>query len=338
MLHFIIVYHDSPSREVYLLNPAPLKNIATGSVTFICRKENIYAREYGEHVLFTFCDTEGNDLPFEFDNYKIVCFRVYGSWSDRRLAWIIEHSGQTEEYILHRDDRGWVAQGTFDREWDTPVKDTLRLIRDIKRMGFETRKEIDTLKRILYKKDCEVELLANRYNLYKNFDLDLSGTPLEGKSFVPSHGLFDFKDKIKEKHLLVSQVIPFLKHEIELREISAAQLERINDDFLNIISSRSELRLKDGVNFVHQYQFDYCSKVETIFIPGSVDQIVCTAFNYKDSLKSVYIESAKKVHFLPPLNVPSGSVRTNAKFYVPKDLVESYKKQCPEVSENFIGI
>lgn len=87
--------------------------------------------------------------------------------------------------------------------------------------------------------------------------------------------------------------------------------------------------IPDGIEFINGDQFDDCSQIRRIIIPESVTQIVCSAFNWKQSLKEVVFLGTRVISLIPPLPsagiVGSGVTSTSATFYVEDSVVDTYK-------------
>lgn len=321
MRHYILVYKNGKKEDP--CTTLKLKNTQPNLILFTCRKESVHSYRYGEHANYTFCDKDGNDAPLKVGDVTIFSFKTSGTQRNFILSWEIEHSGTKEEYGLCRDDILYYTP-SVDYEWSDPITDTRRLIQDILRFGLDARKELDALKREIYSCDSRIEWRFDRYYRLRDIDFEKSGLNLSTYDVELPHiekqykEIADFKSKID-----IQDALDFLRDEAAKRECTISLLEEGNEIIEKYASSLETVYIKEGVTTIEDGQFADCKSATTVVLPSSVTSIIQTAFNYTP-IKTVCITSPTIVHLAPSFPAP-GVMRTDAKFYVPQNLVESYK-------------
>ena len=321
MERYIIVYKDGKYED--WCTEIKLKNTQPSLIFFICRKETVHSYGYGEHADYTFCDRDGNAAPLKVSDLSFLSFRTYGTQRNFILSWKIERSGATEEYALSRDNI-WQYTPSVDDEWENPIKDTIRLIHDIRRFGLDVRKDIDSLKRVIYSKDWSINWKLKRYWHLRDIDYEKSGLHLSTYAVKLPYLEKDYKKlALVKSRFNVQEALAFLRDELEKRERTFNLLEDGNVILSKYASSLEKVFVKDGVTTIEDEQFDDCKNARVIILPPSVTCIVQTAFNFTPA-ENVYITSPARVSLNPASPAP-GIMLTKAKFYVPSELVESYR-------------
>ena len=321
MTNYILVYKNGEKED--WCTTVKLKNTQPNLILFICRKETLHSYRYGEHANYTFCNRDGNDTPFIAGDVTISSFRTYGTQRCFILSWEIEHSGIKEEYALFRDNI-WYYTPSVDYEWFDPIKETIHLIRDILRFGLDSRRKMDALKREIYSFDYEIERRMNRYFHLRDIDFEKSGLNLSTYVVELPRIEKQYKEIAKIKSMTnIQDAMDFLRNEAAKRDSTLKLLEEGNDIIGKHASSLETVYIKEGVTTINEGQFEDCKKAKTIILPSSVTNIVHTALNFVP-VESVHITSPTLVQLIPSFPAP-GIMLTKAKFYVPQNLVESYR-------------
>ena len=321
MDNYILVYKNGQKKD--WCTKLELKNTQPNLIYFICRKETIISYRYGEHANYTFCDRDGNDMPLLVGDTAFFSFKTSGTQRRFILSWEIEQYGIKEEYALYRDDIFYYSPSVAD-EWADPITDTIRLIQDILRFGLATRKELDALKRELYSYDLNIKWRIKRYSHLKDIDFEKSGLILSTYNVQLPCVEKEYKKTADIKSRLnVQDALAFLRDERDKREHSVELLDEGNKFLEEYASSLERVFIKDGVTTIENGQFDDCKKARIIVLPTSVTCIIQTAFNYTH-VESVYIKSSTLAQLSASSPAP-GIMLTKAKFYVPQNLLESYK-------------
>ena len=336
MEHYIIAFKNSVITDVY--SAKNLSNIKPEFVYFICRTENICSYGYGSHDKYVICDNTGKECPLNVEGYLISSFITHGTQSDFMLTWTIIHDGIEEQYSLISDHR-WYIQPAYDVEWNDPVKETTALIDDIRTIGFPARKEMDGLLRSIYQQNSEIERALHHHFLLRNIDYEKSGILFNYRpEELPCYHK-NYKKISARLKRNAERMIGFLREEQALREQTIARLKEGNEKYETVASTLCHVYLREGVSAVDAKQFYACRNVEAITLPASVQTIVHTAFNFKQRLSAVYVTSNKIVHLIP--DFPSPGIMTDSVcFFVPKELLDSYKSNMfwNEVSKNIFPI
>ena len=321
MTNYIIVYKDGEKAD--WCTTLTLKNTQPSLILFICRKETVHPYSYGEHANYAFCNRDGNDAPLKVGDVTIYSFKTHGTKRNFILSWELEHSGIKEEYALCRDNI-WYYTPSVDYEWSDPIKDTIRLIRDILRFGLDSRRKMDALKREIYSFDYEIELRMNRYFHLRDIDFEKSGLNLSTYAVELPRLEKQYKEiaDIKSK-IDIQDALNFLRDEADKRERTINLLEEGNEVIGKYASSLATVYIKEGVTTIEDGHFDDCKCASIVVLPSSVTSIVQTAFNFTH-VKTVYITSPTLV-LLTASHPAPGIMLTNTKFYVPQDMVKSYR-------------
>ena len=83
--------------------------------------------------------------------------------------------------------------------------------------------------------------------------------------------------------------------------------------------------IKEGVTKICKDQIDYnYTRAKTVVLPNSIQTIDQTAFNFAPALESIVIPGPRMAQISPSLPHP-GTMLTRAKFYVPNDMLETYR-------------
>lgn len=216
--------------------------------------------------------------------------------------------------------------------------DTIVLLKDIRTLGFPARKKVDVLLRSIYQQASKIERAMHRHILLRNIDFEKSGILLN----YMHEELPRYHKKYKEIYSRLKThsdgAIRFLRDELALREQTIAIINKGNEKYETKASTLSHVYLKEGISKVDAEQFYASRDVEAITLPKSIQSIIHTAFNFKQKLSVVYITSPRKVQY--SYNDPPGIMTYGGHFYVPKELLESYKSDMfwKEVSERIFPI
>lgn len=233
MEQYIIVYKDGTITDWCTL--AIIRSAPSESIYFICRKTTAFRYGYGEHANYVFCDKDGNDSQMVVGSLSFLSFMTTGTSRDFMLVWNFLNGNAKEKYTLHRDEV-WNIMPKFDFEWEHPIKDTFRLLQDIQQIGFETRKELDHLKREIYNKDFRLDNIKNQYFLYRNVDYTKSGLHLEVKYLSLPSLCSDYKKIADGKRLSIEKRLDFLREELSKRESTIKQLHEANELYEKYVS------------------------------------------------------------------------------------------------------